>query len=54
VICFIVVWALQLLIIQRGMETVRKIPGLGRTGRLGDRHAGAGRLSVRQGRRLLV
>jgi len=24
VICFVVVWALQLLIIQRGMETVRK------------------------------
>ena len=24
VICFVIVWALQLLIIQRGMETVRK------------------------------
>src|SRR5438045_5683497 len=24
IICFVVIWALQLLIIQRGMETVRK------------------------------
>ena len=53
VICFVIVWALQLLIIQRGMETVRKFPGLGGPFRL-DHDAAALHLSPRQVGHLLV
>jgi NCS1 family nucleobase:cation symporter-1 len=52
VICYVVVWALQLLIIQNGMETVRRFQDW--AGRRSGRDAGAGvGLCVKAGRLLV-
>jgi NCS1 family nucleobase:cation symporter-1 len=48
VICYVVVWALQLLIIQRGMETVRKFQDW--AGPPSGSDAGARHRPVREGR----
>jgi len=53
VICYVIIWALQLLIIQKGMETVRKFQDWGRSGGVG-RDADPCHRPVRQGRRLVV